>query len=178
MIGEKRTSLAALSPPIQDGLYVAAVGPNTPAFKAGIRSLDLIATVDGKVAKVGCFAYREKDKHLEIVVHRVKKDKSDEIRWTEVTISLCALPVPEIAAAMQSHDVTMEHFLRIRKGMTEKDVEEIFGFPGSVDATAGGDGFSVKGVTWQKKVPDSIVPKSISVNFLDGKVDSKQYIGL
>ena len=166
----KSTSLASLSPPVQDGLCVLLVIPNTPAFKAGIRKWDIIGKVDGKREKLGCFAYRANKPRCAISVYR--QQKNDQLGWTELSLLVPALPVAEIAATVQSHDVTIAQYEMIEKGMTEKEVEEILGFPGTASTTAGGDKFAMKSVTWKKKVSGSI-PKSITIIFLDGKVEQK-----
>ena len=83
--------------PVADGILVVGVFPTSPAEKAGLRSFDIIASVDGQPAKLQvAFYYREPGQSYKLVVYRLGKDNPPT--WQRVDLVVSVLPIDKINA--------------------------------------------------------------------------------
>ncbi len=85
------------APPVADGILVMGVFPTSPAEKAGLRSYDIIASVDGQPAKLQvAFYYREPERSYKLVVYRLGKDNPPT--WQRLDMAASVLPIDKINA--------------------------------------------------------------------------------
>jgi hypothetical protein len=88
------------APPVTDGILVVGVFPTSPAEKAGLRSYDIIASVDGQPAKlrVGLY-YRQPGRSYKLVVYRLGTEKeNDSPTWRRLDMAVSVLPIDKINA--------------------------------------------------------------------------------
>jgi len=93
-------------PPVQEGIFVLEVLPNTPASTSGLQPGDIIATVEDKPVRFGTFHYLDPAKDYKIVAYRpierkaaapAKPSKTPmKTNWRKLTFSVRVLPMSKL----------------------------------------------------------------------------------